>query len=384
LIGASALVTEYDLPLLFQHHLAKLRVSDDAPITGPMLCAIFSSSVVQRQIRARQFTADVIDSIVGRLQEVVLPIPRDPTVYGALATACATVFTDRAEARTRLARLVRVLDDALLAGDARAIDDVVEADVSGGEVMSLLGERTGFKAFKQASEEVRNDILIPAYYDPTLAERLRQLEAAGCELASVGDLVDRGVLSLQTGDEVGKLAYGSGQVPFVRTSDLGTWELKLDPKQRVSQAIYEAFGEKKSALSHDILVVRDGTYLVGTSAMVSEADVPSLFSGGVYRVRVEQPEVLDPHLLLALLWSEVVRRQLRSKRFTRDVIDTLGHRFEEVVLPLPPSELSKRITDVARNLIERRAALRITAGQLGGAIESRGSDISAAVAEPVS
>lgn len=48
-------------------------------------------------------------------------------------------------------------------------------------------------------------------------------------------------------------------------------------------------------------------------------DVPLLFSGGLYRVRVERPDLLDPHLLLALLWSEIVRRQLRSKRLTRDV-----------------------------------------------------------------
>ena len=37
--------------------------------------ACFLAPIVQRQIRSKQFTADIIDSIVGRLQEVVLPIP---------------------------------------------------------------------------------------------------------------------------------------------------------------------------------------------------------------------------------------------------------------------------------------------------------------------
>ena len=104
--------------------------------------------------------------------------------------------------------------------------------------------------------------------------------------------------------------------------------------------------------------------------MVSEADVPLLFSGGVYRMRVETPEALDPHLLLALLWCDVVRRQMRAKRFTRDVIDTLGHRFEELVLPLPTGALRDHITDVARMLIDRRAQLRAVAGVLGDAWEA--------------
>lgn len=370
LIGTSAPITRYDLPLLFQHHLAKLRVSDDAPLTGPMLCAALASPIVQRQIRARQFTADVIDSIVGRLEEVVLPIPRDPRVRASLRFACATVFDDRAEARSRLGLLVRRLEDSLLANNPAPVIDVLQADVSGGEVMSLLGERIGFRAFTQRRDSIDDSVLIPAYYDPTIRERLEELKMAGCELVSIRELVDKGVLSLETGDEVGKLAYGSGNVPFVRTSDLGTWELKLDPKQRVSEAVYESLGTKQSAQARDILVVRDGTYLVGTSAMVSEADVPLLFSGGVYRVRVECPEMLDPNLLLALLWCGVVRRQVRAKRFTRDVIDTLGRRFEEVVLPIPTGELRTRITEVATTLIDRRAQLRGVAGELGEAWEA--------------
>lgn len=370
LIGTAAPVTRFDLPLLFQHHLAKLRLSDAARITGDLLCAAFSAPIVQRQVRARQFTADVIDSIVGRLEEIVLPLPRDPVVRKSLTAACAATFSQRAEARTRLAVLVRRLEPALLAADPGPIEDVLHADVSGGQVMALLGDRTGFRAFRQDAASVIDDVLIPAYYDPTIGQRLAELDSAGCQLVSIRQLVADGTLSLETGDEVGKLAYGSGEIPFVRTSDLGTWELKLDPKQRVSQAIYEALMQKQSAQAGDILVVRDGTYLVGTSAMVCAADVPLLFSGGIYRVRVNEPEVLDPHLLLALLWSDIVRRQIRAKRFTRDIIDTLGRRFEEIILPVPTGRLREAVGRVATVLINGRMQMRSVAGQLGPAIQA--------------
>lgn len=369
LIGTSAPVTRYDLPLLFQHHLAKLRPSPGANLTGPMLCALFSSPVVQRQIRSKQFTADIIDSIVGRLQEAVLPIPSDPTLRVALEKVCASVYDQRAEARARLSLLVQRLDDALRTCDIESIRAVTSEQITESTPMVLLGERIGFRAFRQGTGALQNDVLIPAYYDPTIGDELAALRSAGCQLVTIRDLADAGVISLETGDEVGKLAYGSGDVPFVRTSDLGNWELKLDPKQRVSRALYDSLAGEQSANTGDILVVRDGTYLVGTAAIVSDSDVPLLFSGGIYRLRVERPDELDPHLLLVLLWSDIVRRQIRAKRFTRDVIDTLGRRFEEIVLPLPTGELKAEIAETARTLMAWRAALRDIAGRLGESIE---------------
>jgi hypothetical protein len=369
LIGTGAPVTPYDLPMLFQHHLAKLRAAPEAPLTGPLLAATFGAPIVQRQIRSKQFTADIIDSIVGRLQEVILPIPRDETVRAALAAQCEAVYDERAQARSRLSLLVRRIDNAMAAADPGPIRTVPTDALGDGMPMALLGERVGFRAFRHRNDAVLHNILIPAYYDPTIAQTLDELAAGGCELVTIRELAEAGVLSLETGDEVGKLAYGSGAIPFVRTSDLGSWDLKLDPKQRVSRAVYDSLADKQSVRPEDLLVVRDGTYLVGTAAMVSQADVPLLFSGGVYRVRVEKPNELDPYLLLVLLWSRTVRRQIRAKRFTRDVIDTLGRRFEEIVIPLPTGELARVITDVARRLVRRRVELRDIVGQLGAAVE---------------
>ena len=369
LIGTCAPVTSYDLPLLFQHHLAKLRLSEDAPIQGPLLAALLGAPIVQRQIRSKQLTADIIDSIVGRLQEVVLPIPKDKKALQHVTRRCSRIYEERAEARSRLSLLMHRLDDALVTRNARTIQKVLYDKVETGLPMALLGEKAGFRAFTERQEGLVDNVLIPAYYDPTIGERLAALENGGCQLVTLMELVDDGTISLETGDEVGKLAYGSGDIPFVRTSDLATWELKLDPKQRVSRAVFDSLAAKQSARPDDLLVVRDGTYLVGTAAMVSETDMPLLFSGGIYRVRVERPDLLDPYLLLALLWSDIVRRQIRAKRFTRDVIDTLGKRFEEVVLPLPKGKLRGEIGAVARKLVQRRIELRDTAGKLGREVE---------------
>jgi hypothetical protein len=373
LIGTPCLLTRYDTSILYQHHLAKLRVVKNDRLTGPLLMAALMAPVVQRQIRSTQYPADVIDSIVGRLPEVVLPLPASDAARKALSAKALQIFEGRAQARVRLAILARGLDRMLQDGDFARLTEEMDAgsaalDVTG--LVSFLGERPEAHSFTVPSSQLRNGVLVPRYYDPRTSQDLVKL-ADSCDLVTIRELVQQGRLDLETGDEVGKLAYGSGSIPFVRTSDLGNWELKHDPKQRVSEDVYDEFAEGQSARAEDILLVRDGTYLVGSSSMVTEPDTPLLFSGGIYRLRVADPDDLDPYLLLALLNARVVKRQMRNKQFTRDVIDTLGRRFEEVALPLPKGGgLAAAIAQTMKELLGQRSKLRQAASQLGPEVET--------------
>ena len=92
-----------------------------------------------------------------------------------------------------------------------------------------------------------------------------------------GNLLRDGILTIDTGHEVGKLAYGTGPIPFIRTSDIANWEIKLDPKHVISADIYEGLKDRQDVQAGDILMVRDGTYLVGTCAIVSEADTTIVY-----------------------------------------------------------------------------------------------------------
>jgi len=137
------------------------------------------------------------------------------------------------------------------------------------------------------------------------------------------------------------MAYGTGSIPFVRTTDIADLKVKADPRQGVSQQIHDEYAAKAAVQEGDVLVVRDGTYLVGSSAIVTATDAPALICGGIYRLRSSNPEQLDPNGLLGLLNLPLVRRQMRAKQFTRDVIDTLGKRFFEVLIPDPMSQSAR-------------------------------------------
>jgi hypothetical protein len=228
-------------------------------------------------------------------------------------------------------------------------------------------ELTGNEGFVRNTSTIQVPIFIPKYYDPLIAADLDCL-AKSREIVLLGELVESCTIEWDTGIEIGKMAYGTGPIPFIRTSDISNWELKGDPKQNVSKEIYEE--NRQDVQAEDVFVVRDGTYLVGTSCILTQHDIRILYCGGIYKLRVRDKKKLDPYLLLALLNSPIVRRQMRAKQFTRDIIDTLGKRVFEVALPIPKNaETRKQIADETRRVIETRVRLRNRAKEIALEVE---------------
>jgi type I restriction enzyme M protein len=216
--------------------------------------------------------------------------------------------------------------------------------------------------------QLNENVLAPRYYDPDVGTELEQLGETH-ELVMIKDLVDKGALEISTGDEVGKMAYGEGTIPFIRTSDISNWEIKIDPKHCVNEDVYRGLSAKQDVREGDILMVRDGTYLIGTCGYVTKYDTKIVFQSHIYKIRVKKLDVISPFLLLAALSCPPVQRQIKAKRFTQDIIDSLGDRVFELVLPLPRDPAQrKRISEmVARSChdrveareLARRASLEI-------------------------
>jgi type I restriction enzyme M protein len=205
---------------------------------------------------------------------------------------------------------------------------------------------------------ITDNVYLPKYYNPEISQKLNALKPTH-DLLVFGDLMKKKVLSISTGHEVGKLAYGTGHIPFIRTSEIANWEIKLDPKHGLSEAIYDELKTKQDIQENDILMVRDGTYLVGTCGLVTKYDVKIVCQSHIYKIRSNKPDVLHPFLLLAVLTSPIVKAQISSKRFTQDIIDTLGARIKELVLPIPKDEVTKNeIIENVRSVTEYKNAAR--------------------------
>jgi type I restriction enzyme M protein len=210
------------------------------------------------------------------------------------------------------------------------------------------------------TDAIQDWSLSPRRYDPAIGEKLHTMHSSH-EVLRFGDLIDRGWLALATGHEVGKLAYGTGEIPFVRTSDLSNWEIKADPKHGVGDEIYDALRAKQDIAVSDLLMVKDGTYLIGTCAMITKYDLRMVYQSHLFKIRVRHPdtEYLNPFLLLAVLSSDLVQAQIRSRRVTHDIIDSLGARIMDLELPVPASARRREeITTLVRKVIEDRIEAR--------------------------
>ena len=216
-------------------------------------------------------------------------------------------------------------------------------------------DRLGFSVERDQLDRL---ILAPKYHDPEPRRQVGRLSKSHF-MKPVEELVTSGQLSIATGHEVGKLAYGEGDIPFVRTTDLSSWEIKVDPKHLVSEETYSRFADRQDVQEGDLFMVRDGTYLIGTAAYITKHDTRIVYQSHLYKLRLVPDEYLNPFLLLAILSSDPVKAQVKSLSFTQDIIDSLGDRVRELVLPVPRSpERREEITSTVRRVINDRVEAR--------------------------
>jgi type I restriction enzyme M protein len=210
------------------------------------------------------------------------------------------------------------------------------------------------------AQNLADHILIPEYYNPEIPKYLKELEASGqYTLITIGELVERKVLSIKRGNEIGSQFYGTGDVPFVRTTDIVNWEIKMDPVKAVSEEVYQQYKRRQDVRAGDILFVNDGTFLIGRSAMVTDLDERIVIQSHLRKIRVLKEDLFDRYYFFYLLNTQIVRRQIEAKTFVQATISTLGSRLNEVVLPIHREPKQRQvISSQVRDIIEAKMRLR--------------------------
>lgn len=268
-----------------------------------------------------------------------------------------------------------------LTGERDLLDDIPIIAELYNKFLNRKPFQSNHLGFVIKKSQIQNRILVPKYYNPEIDAELVRLKSTH-DLVPIAQLVSAGTISLATGVEVGKMAYGTGTIPFIRTSDLSNWEIKADFKHGVSEELYEMYKSKVDIMAGDILLVRDGTYLIGTSAIVTESDLPMLFQSHLFRIRVLLPSKIDPWLLFACLNMPIVKKQIRAKQFTQDIIDTLGKRISELIIPVPKdAKFASSIAGEVQNLIRSRNILRNRSKQITLELEGISEDVASQILE---
>lgn len=178
------------------------------------------------------------------------------------------------------------------------------------------------------------DYLVPRYYASRELTRDEESIIAEAKFVSLGALRDQKVLTVRKGHEVGSQAYGTGDIPFVRTSDVNNFEVSVDPTKGISEAVYEKYAPQQKLKPGDVLMVADGRYRIGTTALLTESNHRCVVQSHFRIISITNEAEIDPYELIFALTLPSVKTQLRNLVFIQSTLGTLGNRLLELEIPL--------------------------------------------------
>ena len=179
------------------------------------------------------------------------------------------------------------------------------------------------------------DYVVPRYHFYKCEKNASEDWLGGSvELISLGDLIKKGLISVRKGHEVGSDAYGTGDIPFIRTSDISNFEVSSDPTKSVSEKVYEQYAASQNLQPGDILMVVDGRYRIGTTAILDEHSALCVAQSHLRIISVLDKDKLDPYALLYAINLPSVKLRLRGLVFIQSTLGTLGSRLMELKIPL--------------------------------------------------
>lgn len=227
-----------------------------------------------------------------------------------------------------------------------------------------LAEAFGKKSQRNALWKKVNvgdsNYLVPRYYvrDHEFTEQENEI-ICGARMATIAQLIEEGLLTVRKGHEVGSHAYGSGDIPFVRTSDLNNHEISTDPTNAISDEVYEEYRRQQCLKPGDILMVVDGRYRIGATAILSENNFRCVVQSHFRIISTQKEDLLTPFELLYALNLPSVRIRIRDLVFVQSTLGTLGRRLYELEIPVLQGEgpWRERVDSFKQVLTKRDALL---------------------------
>jgi len=203
--------------------------------------------------------------------------------------------------------------------------------------------------------ELDGKYFVPRYY--IAQKNCSDLSDMG-EVTTLGELIESKFLSIRSGHEVGSDAYGTGEIPFVRTSDINNLEISSDPTNSISENIYLQYRDQQNLKDGNILFIADGRYRIGKTAILNKYNLKCVVQSHIDIISVSEKCPIQPYELLYVLNMASVQEQIRSLIFIQSTLGTLGSRIKEIRIPIPNQTIEWHNTvSTFKHCLETRAEL---------------------------
>lgn len=188
--------------------------------------------------------------------------------------------------------------------------------------------------------DIKHSVYVPRYYWNKRIEKLKEeAKKKNLKFVLVKDLIDKGIIGDFPGHGSPDGKYkGKGLIPYVRVADIVNWDIYRNPTSLIPEHVYKKVKANGVDLQEkDVLLVRRGSYRIGSVAMLSKFDTKVLLTRElhVFRILNENNEYgIDAFYLLYLFSHELTQKQLFNKVMIDTTLPNIARRWEELYLPI--------------------------------------------------
>ena len=210
---------------------------------------------------------------------------------------------------------------------------------------------------------------VPVYYDQRFIEEfyqeLEQERFAGFSSASLGELVEAGILFIRGGHGSPSHDERVGEVPYIKVSDLRAGLVNVNPTNRVPESVARKFwkGSSSGLQAFDLLCPERTSKNIGDFCVLMPGQERVVATREVIVVRPGPAADFDAFYLLWALTLRVVRNQWKRVVFMQTNREDVGRRYLEIRIPVPTSRaVADRVSREFRNYYTSIASARIELG----------------------
>lgn len=219
----------------------------------------------------------------------------------------------------------------------------IEDDLYGDVQAILHGKRTATTKTVPVTAVMEPWRGVPIHFDTRPINAFRAAMAEhwpGWTEASLGDLIDQGWVIRRDGHGSPSKDERRGEVPYIKVSDLRAGLVNLNPTNMVPvEAARSLWGADESGLqAFDLLSPERASSNIGEFCVLMPGQEQIVLTREVIVLRVTRKAPFDAFYLIWALSLRVVRDQWRRLIFMQTNRDDVGHRYREILIPVPPDK----------------------------------------------
>lgn len=209
-------------------------------------------------------------------------------------------------------------------------------------VVKFLSKKKCACQFDIPAEKVfKAKVVVPAYFDKRFNAPIKQtLKKLGVDGITIGELIDRKIISVRGGHGSPGNDQRDGEIPYIKVSDIRALRMNVNPTNLAPLSVAERFwkGKESGLAAWDVLTPNRASSNIGEFAMIMPGEERVVLTKEMFVFRVLDEKIWDPFYLFWALCLQPVREEWRRIVLMQTNREDCGDRYREIILPKPPNK----------------------------------------------